>query len=169
MTSTDGRNKPARRSNANQSSADQFHYHVSAWWSSGRAGLAKADSSHATIHFAAPVEFGGMEGRWTPEELLLAAVASCYTTTLGVLAAKARIELTDLQVEASVSVTRSETGYAIEAIELRPGAKIASAEDGERILELLHKAEKLCLVARALRTPVKFIPQLDHSVAESSR
>jgi peroxiredoxin-like protein len=165
MASPDGRNKKI----ANRSNANQFHYHVSAWWSSGRAGLAKADSSHSTIHFAAPVEFGGMEGRWTPEELLLAAIASCYTTTLGALAAKARVELTDLQVEASVSVCRSQTGYMIEAIELRPSARVASAADGERVLELIHKAEELCLVARAVRVPVKFMPQLDHSVAESSR
>jgi len=165
MGSTDGRTKkpPIKLE------ADRYQYHVSAWWSSGRTGLAKADSSPTAIHFAAPLEFGGMEGRWTPEELLLAAVAGCYTTTLRALAAKARLELTDLQVEVSASVVRSQTGYGIEAIELRPSVKIVSGEDRDRALDLMHKAEKLCLVSRALGVPLAFVPQLEHSVVENSR
>src|SRR6266849_4842186 len=55
-------------------------YRVVAWWSSGRTGLAKSNSAPNAIHFTAPPEFGGLEGRWTPEDLLLSAVASCYTT-----------------------------------------------------------------------------------------
>jgi len=110
-----------------------------------------------------------MEGRWTPEELLLAAVASCFTTTLGTIAGKARVELTDLQVEASASVRRSPAGYAIDAIELRPSVRIASSADGERVLELMRRAESLCLVARSLGVPVRCVPQLDQPVAWNSR
>jgi len=164
MASTDTKKKGPRRSGE-----DQYSYHVSAWWSAGRAGLAKADCSPAAIHFAAPIEFGGMEGRWTPEELLLAAVASCFTTTLGTIAGKARVELTDLQVEASASVRRSPAGYAIDAIELRPSVRIASSADGERVLELMRRAESLCLVARSLGVPVRCVPQLDQPVAWNSR
>jgi peroxiredoxin-like protein len=149
--------------------AEQHDYHVSAWWSSARTGLAKADSSPTAIHFTAPLEFGGMEGRWTPEELLLAAVAGCYTTTLRTLATKARVELTDLQVEASASVCRSRAGYRIDAIELRPRVKIASAPDRERALALIQKAEGMCLVSRSLGVPVTFTPQLDDASAASSR
>ena len=61
-------------------------YRVAAWWTSGRTGLAKSDSAPNAIHFTAPAEFGGLEGRWTPEELLLAAVAGCYTTTVRAIA-----------------------------------------------------------------------------------
>jgi len=61
---------------------EEHAYRVAAWWTSGRTGLAKSDSAPNAIHFTAPTEFGGLEGRWTPEELLLAAVAGCYTTTV---------------------------------------------------------------------------------------
>src|SRR6478735_7007409 len=56
-------------------------YRVTAWWSSERTGLAKSDAAPNAIHFSAPPQFGGMEGRWSPEDLLLSAVASCFTTT----------------------------------------------------------------------------------------
>ena len=147
----------------------EHHYHVSAWWSSARTGLAKADSSPTAIHFAAPLEFGGMEGRWTPEELLLAAVAGCYTTTLRALAGKAGVQLTDLQVDANASVCRSRAGYRIDAIELRPTVKIASAQDRERALHLIQEAENLCLVSRCLAVPVTFTPQLNDGPAASVR
>jgi peroxiredoxin-like protein len=136
-------------------------YRVAAWWTAGRTGLAKSDSAPNAIHFTAPAEFGGLEGRWTPEELLLAAVAGCYTTTLRTLAGAAKFDFTDLQVEASGTVRKSEPGYSFTEIVVRPNLKIASVEERDRALELLKKAQNLCLVSRAIGTPLRFEPQLE--------
>ena len=141
--------------------AEDHAYRVAAWWTSGRTGLAKSDSAPNAIHFTAPTEFGGLEGRWTPEELLLAAVAGCYTTTLRAIAGTAQFNFTDLQVEASGVVRKAESGYSFTEIVIRPNLKIASSEERERALDLLRKAEKLCLVSRAIGTPLKFEPQLE--------
>ena len=75
------------------------HYRVIAWWTSGRTGIAKSDSAPNALHFTAPPEFGGLEGRWTPEDLLLTAVASCYTTTFRALADYSKFDYADLEVE----------------------------------------------------------------------
>jgi peroxiredoxin-like protein len=136
-------------------------YRVAAWWTSGRTGLAKSDSAPSAIHFTAPAEFGGLEGRWTPEELLLAAVAGCYTTTLRAIAGSAQLDFTDLQVEASGTVRKAESGYCFSEIMIRPNLKIFSVEERGRALDLLNKAEKLCLVSRAIGTPLKFEPKLE--------
>jgi peroxiredoxin-like protein len=136
-------------------------YRVAAWWTSGRTGLAKSDSAPNAIHFTAPTEFGGLEGRWTPEELLLAAIAGCYTTTLRALAGSSQFNFTDLQVEASGTVRKAESGYSFSQIVLRPILKIGSAEERERALDLLNQAERLCLVSRAIGTTVTFEPQLE--------
>src|SRR6266852_7367098 len=74
-------------------------YRVIAWWSSGRTGLAKSSSTPNAIHFSAPAEFGGLEGRWTPEDLLLAALASCFTITFHSIAEYSGFDYVDLQVE----------------------------------------------------------------------
>jgi peroxiredoxin-like protein len=139
---------------------DEHAYRVSAWWTSGRTGLAKSDSAPNAIHFTAPTEFGGLEGRWTPEELLLAAIAGCYTTTVRSIAGAAQFNFTDLQVEASGTVRRADSGYSFNEIVIRPNLKIASDEEKERALELLKRAERLCLVSRAIGTTIKFEPQL---------
>ena len=137
-------------------------YRVAAWWTSGKTGLAKSDSAPNAIHFTAPTEFGGLEGRWTPEELLLAAVAGCYTTTLRAIAGTAQFDFTDLQVEASGTIRKAESGgYSFTEIVIRPSLKISSGEERDRALDLLKRAEKLCLVSRAIGTTLKFEPQLE--------
>ena len=141
--------------------SEEHAYRVAAWWTSGRTGLAKSDSAPNAIHFTAPAEFGGLEGRWTPEELLLAALAGCYTTTVRAIAGTAEFNFTDLQVEASGTVRKADSGYAFTQIVIRPNLKIASVEERDRALDLLKRAEKLCLVSRAIGTTVKFEPQLE--------
>ena len=140
---------------------EEHAYRVAAWWTSGRTGLAKSDSAPNAIHFTAPTEFGGLEGRWTPEELLLASVAGCYTTTLRAIAGSAQLDFTDLQVEASGTVRKADSGYSFTEILIRPNLKIGTVEARDRALELLKRAEKLCLVSRAIGIPLKFEPQLE--------
>ena len=57
---------------------NEHKYRVVAWWTSGQTGIAKSDSAPNAIHFTAPPQFGGVEGRWTPEDLLMTALASCF-------------------------------------------------------------------------------------------
>lgn len=140
---------------------EEHSYRVAAWWTSGRTGLAKSDSAPNAIHFTAPTEFGGLEGRWTPEELLLAAVAGCYTTTLRAIAAAAQFPFTDLQVEANGTVRKADSGYTFTQIVIRPNLKIESEQERGRALDLLKRAEQLCLVSRAIGTTLKFEPQLE--------
>jgi organic hydroperoxide reductase OsmC/OhrA len=141
---------------------------VSTWWTSGRTGLAKSDSAPNAIHFTVPAEFGGLQGRWTPEELLLAAVAGCFTTTLRTISGSAQFDFTDLEVEARGTIRKAQSGYCFSKIVLRPSLKITSLEERERALDLLRRAEKLCLVARTLDVPMKFEPQLEVAPALSS-
>jgi organic hydroperoxide reductase OsmC/OhrA len=133
-------------------------YRVVAWWSAGRSGLAKSDSAPNAIHFTAPPEFGGLDGRWTPEDLLLCAVASCYTTTFRALADYSALEYSDLGVEVEGRVSKADSGYAFSEMVIRPKLSIASAEEQARAVSLLHKAKAVCLVSRALAVPQVFEP-----------
>lgn len=141
--------------------SEEHAYRVAAWWTSGRTGLAKSDSAPNAIHFTAPTEFGGLEGRWTPEELLLASVAGCFTTTFWAIARSAQFHFTDLLVEASATVRKAASGYDFSEIVIRPNLTIASSKERDRALDLLQRAQKLCLVSRAILTPLKFEPQLE--------
>jgi len=115
---------------------DTHEYRVIAWWASGRTGLAKSDSAPNSIHFAAPLQFGGLEGRWTPEDLLLCAVAGCFTTAFRVLAENSKWEYTDLEVEAAGKVDKANSGYSFSHIILKPHLQIIG--EGERARRLSY-------------------------------
>jgi peroxiredoxin-like protein len=138
---------------------DQAHkFRVVAWWSSGRTGIAKADSAPNAIHFTAPVSFGGVEGRWTPEDLLLGAIASCFTTTFRAIADHSRFAYVDLQVEVSGTVAQDDGGYGFTGISIRANLTVANQEEHQLGVKLLHKAKVHCLVARALAVQQTFDP-----------
>src|SRR5437868_12786167 len=120
-------------------------FRVTAWWSSGKTGLAKCDSAPNAIHFTAPPGFGGLEGRWTPEDLLLAAIASCYTTTFRAIAEYSKLAYSDLGVEVEGGIHKAESGYSFTAIVIRPNLTIPRAEAQAQAMRLLHKAKELCL------------------------
>ena len=139
---------------------NEHNYRVVAWWNAGKTGLAKSDSAPNAIHFAAPPQFGGLEGRWSPEDLLLSAVAGCFTTTFRALADYSKFEYTDLEVEVEGIVRKAQSGYEFGGIMIRPTLTISSAAEQPRAERLLDKAKRLCLVSRAVAVPQSFEPRI---------
>ena len=136
---------------------ETHQYRVVAWWTS-LTGIAKSASAPNAIHFAAPPEFGGLHGRWTPKELLLGAVGSCFTTTFQAIAASSNFQYTDLEVETHGTTAKTVDGYRFGEIVMRPKLTISSEEERNRAVDLLKKAKGLCLVSRALGVTQTFEP-----------
>ena len=136
----------------------EHKYHVVAWWASGQTGLAKCDSAPNALHFTAPIEFGGLEGRWTPEDLLLCAVAGCFTTTFQAVAGYSKFEYTDLEVETEATSSKAASGYSFNEITVRPKLTVCNEEARARGTDLLKKAKSLCMISRALSATQKFEP-----------
>jgi len=139
---------------------EPHRFRVVAWWAAGRTGIANSSSAPNAIHFTSPPAFGGFEGRWTPEDLLLCALASCYTTTFRTVAECSKFEYTDLQVEVEGAIRRAETGYCFSEMSIRANLTIAREDERARALKLLHKAKGLCLVSRTLSVGQRFEPRV---------
>jgi hypothetical protein len=82
--SSHGAELPARSSFAEgeTSMLKSYSYKAAAHWTNHKRGIVEAEAIPRTINFAAPPEYGGEPGLWTPEHLLLAAVSTCYVATL---------------------------------------------------------------------------------------
>jgi len=104
---------------------------------------------------ATPPEFkNGVAGVWSPEDLLVASVASCYAVTLVAVAEQRDLPLRDLHVSATGHLTIRDDGrLGFVAIELTVDALTdeASIDVVERTA---HYAERACLVSMALDVPV---------------
>ncbi|MGA2345396.1 MAG: OsmC family protein [Candidatus Sulfotelmatobacter sp.] len=142
--------------------AAEYTYRVSAWWTSGRTGLAKCESSPNTIHFSEAAELGGLQGRWTPEQLLLCSLAGCFTTTFHEVARAAKFDFTDLEVEIEGSVRRNRnTGSNFTDILMRPRLTVQSEDLCEAGLALLRKAKAQCMISRAISAPQTLEPWVE--------
>lgn len=139
---------------------NEHTYRVVAWWNAGKTGLAKSDLAPSAIHFAAPPQFGGLEGRWSPEDLLLCAVAGCFTTTFRALSDYSKFEYTDLEVVVEGIVRKAESGYEFAGILIRPTLTISNLDERPRADRLLEKAKRLCLVSRVLAIAQTFEPRV---------
>ena len=140
----------------------EYTYRVSAWWTSGRTGLAKCESSPNTIHFSEAAELGGLQGRWTPEQLLLCALAGCFTTTFNDVARSAKFDYTDLEVEIEGSVRRTRAaGCNFSEILIRPRLKVHSEDQVEAGLTLLRRTKSICMISRAITVPQTMEPTVE--------
>jgi organic hydroperoxide reductase OsmC/OhrA len=127
---------------------------VDVHWVGGRLTRASAHDK-PDLQVATPPEFrGGIAGVWSPEDLLVASLASCYTVTLVAIAEARRVPLLSLDVRGVGHLEKREDGrFGFVAIELAVEVETepGSADDVEFAAE---KAEQGCLVAAALDVPV---------------
>ena len=123
-------------------------------WLEGKLTLASVPGKEP-LHVATPPVFqGGIEGVWSPEDLLVTATASCYAVTLVTIAERREIPIYDLRVSGTGHVSKRDDGrFGFVAIEL--DAEIETAPGYLRSAEAAaHLAERGCLVGRALDVPV---------------
>ena len=125
-----------------------------------RRGIVEAESIPRTINYAAPPEFGGEPGLWTPEHFLVASVATCYAATLRAVADASKLEFDDLRVSVVGTIERLEGGYRFTKILLRPVVKITSDVNRELMGRLLEKAEHACLISRSLACTMLLEPTI---------
>jgi organic hydroperoxide reductase OsmC/OhrA len=137
-------------------------YPVTVRWTSGRAGYAESVDGLPGLPLAAPPEFGGEEGLWTPEHLLVASVASCLMTTFLAIAELSKLEVESLEVGASGHLVRGEDRrYRFDRITVRPVVGVVGESAREKALRLLAKAEELCLITRSLSAEVQMEPRIE--------
>lgn len=142
-----------------------YLYRSSAIWTMRRRGIVSAEDVPRTINFAAPPEFQGEPGLWTPEHLLVASVATCFLATFRAIAENSKLQVARLEVEAEGLLEKEEGGFRFTQVVVRPRLAIAEAADEERAQRLLEKAERACLITRSLSSHVELQARVEVDAA----
>lgn len=131
-------------------------YKVSVIWRQGRQGTAQAADVRETLLFSVPPEFGGQPGVWSPESLLVLSAASCYLSAFLFFVEREGLTLIGYHADAEGRLERVPgTGFRFAEIVIRPMVKVKKNEDATVAHRLLEKAERACIVANSLKTPVR--------------
>ena len=93
-------------------------------------------------------------GRWSPEELLGASVASCFAVTLCAVAEQMDVTLHDVDIRTSTNVARVDGRYVVSHVDV---TAIVETDPGQvgRVREAAAIAERRCLITAALECPVR--------------
>jgi peroxiredoxin-like protein len=137
------------------------HYNVNIDWKNDRKGLMSSPVLNSTIEVATPPEFPkGMEGIWSPEHLLVAAVNSCLMTTFLAIAENSKLNFEHFESNADGKLEKVDGKYMISEVVLSPVLTIKNEIDRERALRVLEKSEAACLISNSVKATIVFKPQI---------
>jgi len=130
-------------------------YETEVAWIGERRGILSS-TGLPDIQVAAPPEFKGHAGVWTPEHLFVSATATCFVTTFLAIAELSKLEFNGITATAVGKLEKIEgQGYQITEIVMRPTLTLKHAGDEERALRILEKAERNCLVSNSIKSVVR--------------
>jgi organic hydroperoxide reductase OsmC/OhrA len=131
-----------------------YRYQVGVGWEGDRL-TSVSSSGKPELEVATPPEFkGGLAGVWSPEDLLVASVASCFSVTLVAVLERRDLPLRGLNVTGTGHVTARDDGrFGFVAIELT--TRVTTDEPSvDAVRRAAKYAERACLVSMALDVPV---------------
>jgi organic hydroperoxide reductase OsmC/OhrA len=106
------------------------------------------------VRCASPAEFGGPGDRWSPETLLVGAVADCFVLTFRAVARASALPWSALRCRVTGTLDRIDRVTQFTAFELWADLCVPEGTSNELARRAMEKAERGCLVANSLKAPV---------------
>jgi peroxiredoxin-like protein len=130
---------------------------------SGRAGgdIELTADRLATLRSASPAEFDGPGNRWSPETLLVGAVADCFILTFRAIATASKLSWISLDCEVAGTLDRVNGVAQFTGFDMVAHLVVPAGENGDRARFALNKAERNCLIANSLKGSVALKATID--------
>jgi osmotically inducible protein OsmC len=130
--------------------------HGSASWEGGlkdgRGAISTRSGALKDYPYGFASRFEGKPGT-SPEELIGAAHAGCFTMALSLILGEAQLTAAHMDTKAEVTLEKVADGFAITAVHLTLRAKVPGA-DQARFEELAAKAKAGCPVSKLLKAEI---------------
>ncbi|HZP29878.1 MAG TPA: OsmC family protein [Acidimicrobiia bacterium] len=143
------------------------HYRVSSSWSgSTGAGYDAYSRAHTTVsppagaslEMSADPAFLGDPTLLNPEQLLLAAAASCQLLSFLAVAARARVDVVEYHDDAEAEMPEAVRPVRITRITLRPRISVRGDVAGTRLRHLVEVAHRECYIANSVASEIVIEP-----------
>ncbi len=108
----------------------------------------------------APKEFGGPGDQWSPEDLLVAAVADCFVLSFRAIAGMSKFEFTDISAKVTGKLDKVERDIQFTELSISANLTLPAGADESRAQRLLEKAEATCFITNSLKAE----PQLETNI-----
>ncbi|WP_245993606.1 organic hydroperoxide resistance protein [Nocardioides immobilis] len=118
----------------------------------GRNGHVQSTDGHIDTDVRVPRELGGAGGATNPEQLFAAGYAACFHSALQLVAGKAKLDVTDSEVVADVSIGANGVGGFGLAVQLEVALPALERAEAEKLVEQAHQ---VCPYSNATRGNVE--------------
>ncbi|MEE2825644.1 MAG: OsmC family protein [Planctomycetota bacterium] len=115
----------------------------------GNVVLAVPHAAEIASH--APSEFGGPGDQWSPEDLVVAAVADCFILSFRAIASMSKYDWRDLRCEVVGALDKVDRDIQFVRFQLKVTLVVPPESDIERAERLLAKAEATCFITNSLK------------------
>ena len=112
------------------------------------------------IATAPPPEFDGPGDVWSPESLLVAAVADCFILTFRGVSRAAKFSWEQLECQVDGVLERVAGVTQFSKFTTRATLTVSVGADHAKAQELMERAEKVCLVANSLHGERHLVAQI---------
>ena len=99
----------------------------------------------------APAEFGGPGDRWSPETLLVAAVADCFVLSFRAIARASKLPFLSLECKVDGTLDRVERVTQFTAFVVNASLRVPAGTDEAKAQRILARAEQTCLITNSLK------------------
>ena len=97
-----------------------------------------------------PAEFGGPGDAWSPETLLVAAIADCFLLSFRAIARAGGLVWTSVRCSVDAKLDRVDGVTRFTHYTLNAELHVPTDTDEEAARKALHKAKKTCLISNSL-------------------
>src|SRR3954454_21199632 len=112
-------------------------------------GHGRTSDGELDVQLRAPVELGGGGGGTNPEQLFAIGFASCFESALGRIGRREKVELGDVSIDSSVTLTPNESRGFTLGVGL--DVTLPRLTDGDEAERIVRAAHKVCPYSNATR------------------
>ncbi len=105
------------------------------------------------LETAGPPQFGGPGDVWSPETMLVGAVANCFILSFRAIARKAKLDWLTLECEVEGELDKIEKFTQFSGFKVMARLTITDEKYRKKADVILEKAEKYCLISNSMKAP----------------
>lgn len=130
-------------------------FHLKANWPGDRNDVGEIQSGNLRTNISIPKEMDGPGIGTNPDEMLLGAAATCYIITLAAMMERSKVKKESLEMDSTAIVDVTNGVFTYKKIIHNPRIILTQEKDRALTEKLAVKAEKSCMISKALQGNVE--------------
>lgn len=146
-----------------------YPHHYRAEAGAEQTGIIQLTTDSApALETAAPPEFDGPPGYWSPETLLVGSIADCYILTFRAVARASKLQWEHLAVDVEGVLDRVEGVTRFVRFTIKPRLRVGGGDSESLARTVLDKAKRSCLITSSLSAECTVEPTILAPVAAAA-